>query len=937
MPIAIENPWWLTLGLPAAAWIIWVHRQSASGPTHARRLGLLVLRLVTVLLLVVLLAGVRLVQTNRTLNVIFVADASSSEGSAGQLKELAFIRAANARRHPGDRSGILYFGSTTSEGQPLTANPASAPMPPSLDPSGTNIELALQQAGSLLRSHKGAKRIVLISDGNENRGNALAAAYQLASSNIQVDAVPVSDTAHPEALVSELSLPHSVKIGEPFTVSAVVQSTVAQKATISLLCNGNPAGLPKIVDLREGLTSIAIKQTIHHAGAYRYALLMNAPHDTLTENNRGLGYVWVRGKPRVLYVANIPNLSPLLRTTMQQHRIDVQYLSPADLPASAAALQGYDAVFLSNVPASDLTDKQMRALQVACRDLGIGLGMVGGRSSFGAGGYKGTPIEAALPVSMDVKAQRKIPSVAVALVIEDLEMPSAVNISIQAAKSVVSLLQPIDQIGVLDCNGFGFGGTENATAAGRWRIPMQHVTNQSAIEAHMQNLTDMGDPPTYDPYLLEAARVLNGTNAAIKHIIFVGDGDAIFEGDQGNLAKLLHQITSMGITVSTIASGADLQGQQFLQYIAGMGGGSSFVADRPQDLPNLLLKDAVATTQPPIVIKPTIPRETAADTVLRGIPWKTVPPLLGYNITTPKPTATVDLMDTGGGNNNALYAWQRYGLGRSLAFMSDDQNKWASLWLQWPSYSTFWAQTIRWIMRPNPPQSLHLEVSRRGSLGAIELSAISPAGAYMNNLHIVANVSPPLGAKTFHVTMQQTAPGKYSGEFPIESYGTYMVTAFTSNQRRIPGSVEAGLSIAYPDEYRHFSVRRQLLQQVSSITNGAYNVSPQAVYEDRPSPSHSEQSITSQLLVAVLACFMLDVTMRRISFPARQNRLHGVVGAVPSTTSIPVKSSSESVTAPPAESQPEPAGLSRLRQAKDRARSQFHQAETRPPGDDTTN
>ena len=65
----------------------------------------------------------------------------------------------------------------------------------------------------------------------------------------------------------------------------------------------------------------------------------------------------------------------------------------------------------------------MLALQVSCRDFGIGFGMVGGPQSFGAGYYRGTPIEETLPVTMDVKKQKRIPSVAVALVIEDLEIP----------------------------------------------------------------------------------------------------------------------------------------------------------------------------------------------------------------------------------------------------------------------------------------------------------------------------------------------------------------------------------------------------------------------------------------------------------------------------------------------------------------------------------
>ena len=56
---------------------------------------------------------------------------------------------------------------------------------------------------------------------------------------------------------------------------------------------------------------------------------------------------------------------------------------------------------------------------------------------------------------LEVKKQKRIPSVAVALVIEDLEIQSTVNMSIEAAKATMDLLEAIDQVGVLDCNGFG--------------------------------------------------------------------------------------------------------------------------------------------------------------------------------------------------------------------------------------------------------------------------------------------------------------------------------------------------------------------------------------------------------------------------------------------------------------------------------------------------
>ena len=65
--------------------------------------------------------------------------------------------------------------------------------------------------------------------------------------------------------------------------------------------------------------------------------------------------------------------------------------------------QKYDGVVLSNVSSLKLTRPQMTQIRDYVRDYGGGLMMVGGEESFGLGGYYRTPIEEALPVTMEVK------------------------------------------------------------------------------------------------------------------------------------------------------------------------------------------------------------------------------------------------------------------------------------------------------------------------------------------------------------------------------------------------------------------------------------------------------------------------------------------------------------------------------------------------------
>src|SRR5262249_56068113 len=93
-------------------------------------------------------------------------------------------------------------------------------------------------------------------------------------------------------------------------------------------------------------------------------------------------------------------------------------VEPAQIPKDVAGFQKYDGVILSNVSSLKLTKVEMEQIRDYVRDHGGGLIMVGGEESFGLGGYYRTPIEEALPVTMEVKQKVEIPSLAVVLSID---------------------------------------------------------------------------------------------------------------------------------------------------------------------------------------------------------------------------------------------------------------------------------------------------------------------------------------------------------------------------------------------------------------------------------------------------------------------------------------------------------------------------------------
>ena len=920
-PITFDHPWLLLL-LPAAlAAFWWIGRRSYAGlPRPTARLALGVRAALTALL-VLALAGAHIVNRSDKLTTIFLLDVSKSVPNARQAAGREYVTKALANKRAGDQGGVVEFGRTaTVDEAPSETMQSLEQGRPTVAGDATNLSDALRLAASSFPSGLGRK-IVILSDGNETVGAAGSEIESLRADGVRVDIAPTAlgqgadGAAAGEAMVDDVALPARARQDSPFDLRVVVSSTVAQHGTLTLTRDGQAIGTDK-VELKAGKNAFTFPQTVHGAGFHRYDAVLNAPSDSLPENNSGYGLVSVSGRPRILYVTDAPSPGVAsIRGTLAAQGIDMDVQTPGGLPARVAALASYDAVVLSDVPAAELGPDKMNALELATKEFGVGLGMIGGPNSYAAGQYAGTPIETALPVAMDIKDKKRFPTVAVALVIEDLEEPTSVNMSIEAAKAFVDLLDPQDQIGVEDGNG-------------TWRIPMQHATDRNAHKAQRAGLKNMNDPPQYDPYILEAARVLANTPAQVKHIIFLGDGDAV--GESGQNAAALTSLKGQGITLSTVATGADAQGAQFLASLSQIGGGTAYVAEKPEDLPRLLRKDQQSVSKLRVIETPFLARPLPNDEVIAGIDWASQPPLLGYDVASAKPGATVAL--TAPDHRDPVFAYWRYGLGRTFAFTSDDQPHWAVRWLGWPGFPRFWAQTLRWSLRQSTDADFQSTVDNENGKGHLTVDAFTAGGGFANGSKLTANVvAPDLSLKP--VTLTQTGPGRYEGNFDADQTGPYLVNVKRGDTPPptaggpAPPSQTVSLVVPYSPEYRTLGPNLPLLTQLAEGTGGKIQNDPAQVFRDAVSWVVGVRDIGPVLLALAALLFLLDVAVRRLLLRPAAVRETALAGAHTATARA-AAAWREAQARPTAASAPSTPQMDRLLTRKTSARTQDTPGET---------
>src|SRR5947207_9072631 len=224
LKIAFDQPWWLLLLLLVPVlWIFSFRILSGLGPY--RRIFALLFRTVVFTLLVLALAGVQLQKISDRVTVIYLLDQSESIPKLTREAMLQYVRDdIQAHRRKGDlssatedKAGVIIFGrEATIEYPPLADEIRSVGRLESLfdlRTDATNIASALKLAQASFPEDS-AKRIVVVTDGNENLGDARTVARTLADAGIGIDVVPIVLNSQSEVAVEKIALA-DIRRGQP--------------------------------------------------------------------------------------------------------------------------------------------------------------------------------------------------------------------------------------------------------------------------------------------------------------------------------------------------------------------------------------------------------------------------------------------------------------------------------------------------------------------------------------------------------------------------------------------------------------------------------------------------------------------------------------------------------------------------------------------------
>jgi uncharacterized membrane protein/Mg-chelatase subunit ChlD len=830
LPVALDSPWYL--GLLVLVPLLWLASyRGLAGLGPVRRVVAMLLRTAMVVLLVLAAAELQWVRKSDRLTVIYLLDQSLSIPAASRTAMIEYVNAAVARhRQRDDQVGVIVFGREASIEIPPFDESVRIPTPleSQLDPEYTNLAGAMRLAQASF-PEESARRVVVVSDGNENLGNVLEQAQGATGSGIAIDVVPIIYRARAEVAVDKVTLPADIRKGEPFDVRVVLNNVidpgvvdaneknpgvVGGRLIISQRIDDQPTILSdQHVDVPPGKHVFTIRQEIDRPNFYSYEARFvpdNPAQDTMAQNNRATAFTHVRGSGQVLLVEDHEHRGEhdALVARLRKDNLEVSVRSSNQPFASLAELQQFDTVMLANVPREDFSDQQIAMLARNTQDLGGGLIMLGGPNSFGAGGWTNTEVEKALPVDCQIKSAKVIPKGALALVMHASEMPDGNRWQKVIAKEAIKALGNEDYCGVLHWNG---------NDQWLWSGGLKKVgTTRDQMLAHVERMVP-GDMPDFDPSLVKAQKAFALLkDAAVKHMIVISDGDPAPPS-----AGVIRGLKALGVTVSTVAVGCHGRAEsQVLRDLSTATQGKYYEVRDPQALPKIFQREARRVARPVIYENDNgfRPLLKFAHEMTSGIEGE-MPPLTGFVMTTIKenPLVEVSIVSPVPGipeNCTILASWT-YGLGKAVAFTSDAGTRWGADWLKWANYEKLFTQMVRWSMRPVNDQG-KFTVSTEVADGQVKVfvTALDKNDDFLNFLDFQgAVIGPDMKSQT--LTLKQTAPGRYVGGFPTSDTGSYFLMLSPGADK---GSIRTGINVPYSPEFGDRESDPALLASMAQMT-----------------------------------------------------------------------------------------------------------------------
>ena len=662
---------------------------------------------------------------------------------------------------------------------------------------------------SLLNNMKGNDNLLLISDGNNNKGTSLGDVMMLASSlNTTISSLNIKPVK--TDLVVTIDGPSELIFG----TEALFYIDVKQIGSVSLNYNIKVM-LDDTIMIDEqatGTKTFEIKQILQ-TGYHKIKASITA-NDYFMQNNVYYKTLHVLPKPKILFISQKDaKITKIMETV---YDVTKKSYMPEDLKA-------YSAVILYNMH-EDWLKKNTDILTNYVTD-GNGLVVIGGDDSFDYGNYENSVFETLLPVKVGLAGKEEESGMNIIIVMDVSgttcsafgtgSKNTKIDVEKAVATQIVGGLRAEDNIGVVT---FDFNS--------HLISPVSPIIEKPDLNYTIATIQCGGyTAGTFvSAGLIRAEQMLRSAKGS-KNIVLISDGITQYPKEAITRAK---SMTAQGIKTYAVGVGFDTN-REFMKELALKGQGVYFEPTEAQRL-NIIFSREYEEEETG-VMGLLILDSNHFITENLGLNAK----VTGFNQVVPKSSARM-LITTQ--NANPIVSVWRFGLGR-VAALTTDPEIWAGQLLNQEN-SKLITRTVNWAIG-DPGRNKEFDVKLKDS----RINDVA-------QINVISETEPVLNDFTF----SKIDKNLYMASFVPKTAGFH-------------DFFDASMAVNYKREYEELGINPELIDLVS-ITNGRIfnkdntTAIVKFIIDNSRRKKIDEKSYTWMLVLTALCIFLLEVCVRRI-------------------------------------------------------------------------
>jgi Mg-chelatase subunit ChlD/uncharacterized membrane protein len=846
--MVLRDPIWLLLAIP-----FFVLLRQAKMPSRLMQR----LRILATGALILALCGPAILFPSRSGTVVIVADRSASMPAEADKLHAEIIDLVQKEMDASDSLAIVSFGQTpvvdkmnhrgSFEGFAGTSNP-----------DGSNLAESLRSALSLI-PRRSPGRILVLTDGQWTGEDPLAVVSSAVGRGISIDYRLMERAGAMDLAIAEVQTPVTVGPQEAFVMTAWVQSPVSQEVSYELKRNGQTIARGRR-NVPAGLSSLAFRDKAGEAGTLQYSLSVHAEgQDPVIENNTARMLVGVEGEKPLLCLSATGDSG--LADLLARSGMKVATLTPAEADFTLEGLSGYEGMIIEDVEAGRIGTPGMENIAQWVTKAGAGLMMTGGKNSYGPGGYFKSPLEAIMPVSMELRREHRKLSLAIAVALDRSGSMGApvgfgktkMDLANLATVEVLDMLSAMDQFGVLAVD-----------SSAHLIVPMSDVSKSASYRSKILQIQSMGGGIFVYEALSHAARMVANAEPQTKHIILFAD--AADAEEPGRYRELLAECINAGITVSVIGLGKPTdQDALLLEEIASLGQGRCFFTETPEELPRLFAQDTFVVARSSFLEEATTVKSLPSMLTIAGRAFEFAETVGGYNLCYLRDGAAPCAVSVDEYEAPILAAWQS-GIGRALCYTAQADGPFTGDFVKWDEAGAFLASMAEWtagrrddladdmamtqqVVNGNCRIQLHLNPQRKDQR-VLKLPRVTVLYGY-----------PSQTPESRTLEMAYLDADTLGVEFAMQGAQTYLSTV------EIPGYQPvtlAPVTLAYSPEFKPADRRRAAedMAAIAGPTGGRERIDVGGIWDDLPVKRQLVSLVPPLAVLAVIA-FLLEIFERR--------------------------------------------------------------------------